>query len=56
MTVKTFGKIDAAIACAGISALTPILTSKGSIDMKVFEKVLRINLYGSMYVAKHSAI
>ena len=38
--VETFGTIHAAIACAGVTALTPILTTRGSIDMKVFEMVL----------------
>ena len=54
--METFGTIHAAVACAGVTALTPILTSRGSLDMNVFEMVLQINLLGSMYIAKHAAI
>ena len=29
------------------------LTSKGSLDMNTFTKVVQINLFGSVYVAKY---
>jgi NAD(P)-dependent dehydrogenase (short-subunit alcohol dehydrogenase family) len=32
------------------------LTSKGSLDMSIFEKVVKINLIGSAYVAKYAAV
>ena len=54
--VEIYGTIHAAIACAGITALTPTLSSRGSVDMRAFEQVLRVNLIGSVLVAKHAAI
>ena len=35
-TVVKFGKIDVAVACAGVVALTPTLTSRGPADMNLF--------------------
>ena len=32
------------------------LTSKGSLDMSIFEKVVKINLIGSALVAKFAAV
>jgi 3-hydroxyacyl-CoA dehydrogenase/3-hydroxy-2-methylbutyryl-CoA dehydrogenase len=36
-TVKAFGTIHAALACAGVATVTPTLTSKGSLDIKLFK-------------------
>lgn len=55
-TVKAFGTVHAALACAGIATVTPTLTSKGGLDTNVFKKTVEINLYGSIFVAKHAAI
>ena len=55
-TVKVFGEIHVALACAGVATITPTLTSKGSLDLDVFRKVVEINLYGSIYVAKYASI
>ena len=55
-TVETFGALHAAIACAGVAWAGMTLTSKGSLDMGLFEKVVQINLYGSAYVAKFAAV
>ena len=32
------------------------LTSKSSLDMERFEQVVKINLFGSAYVAKYAAV
>ena len=55
-TVEAFGTIHAVLACAGIATVSPTLSSKGGLDMNLFKKCMEINVYGSMYVAKHSAI
>ena len=55
-TVEKFGTIHVALPFAGRTALTPTLTSRGSVNMKVFEKVMQINTMGSVYVAKYAAV
>ena len=55
-SVKEFGTVHAVLACAGIATVSPTLSSKGSLDMNLFKKATEINVYGSMYVAKHAAI
>jgi 3-hydroxyacyl-CoA dehydrogenase/3-hydroxy-2-methylbutyryl-CoA dehydrogenase len=54
-TVKTFGTIHAAIACAGVATVCPTVSSRGGLDVAVFKKTIEINVYGSMYVAKYVA-
>lgn len=54
--VAKFGTIHVAIACAGVTALTPMLTSRGPLDTKLFERILAINLLGTMHVVKHAAV
>ena len=54
--VKRFGTIHVAIACAGITALTPTLTSRGPLNTKAFRSVLTVNLMGSMFVSKYAAL
>lgn len=55
-TVKTWGTIHVALASAGVVWPTVLLTSKKTLDMKVFKNVIDINLYGTIYVAKYAAI
>ena len=55
-SVERFGTIHVTIACAGITALTPTLTSRGPVDMKLFKQVMQINLMGSLYVTKYAAV
>ena len=54
--MKEYGTIHAALACAGVATVTPTLTSRGGLDMDVVKKVVDINLYGSIYVAKYASI
>ena len=56
-TVATFGTIHVALPCAGVS--WPMLTyseSRGPLDMKLYRKVIEINLYGSVHVAKYASL
>lgn len=55
-TTNHYGTIHAALACAGVATAAMTLTSKGGLDMDIFKKVLEINLYGSMYVAKYASM
>lgn len=55
-TVAEFGTIHAVLACAGIAPVSLTLSSKGSLDMNLFQKTMEINVYGSMYVAKYASI
>ena len=55
-TVQTFGVLHVALACAGIAPVSLTLSSKGSLDIPLFKKTVDINVYGSIYVAKHAAI
>ena len=54
--VAVFGTVHAALACAGVAWVTPTLTSRGPLNSSVFEKVMAINVLGSMYVAKYAAV
>jgi 3-hydroxyacyl-CoA dehydrogenase/3-hydroxy-2-methylbutyryl-CoA dehydrogenase len=56
-TVKAFGTIHAALACAGVATVVQTLNMKGKmLDTKTFAKTIEINLYGSIYVAKYAAV
>jgi NAD(P)-dependent dehydrogenase (short-subunit alcohol dehydrogenase family) len=55
-TVKEWGTIHAALACAGVATITPTLSSRGGLDTEVFRSVVNINLYGSVYVAKYASM
>lgn len=55
-TVKEYGTIHSALACAGVA--WPMLTysDRRTLNMDTFKKVVDINLYGSVYVAKYVSI
>ena len=55
-TVKKFGRLDAAIACAGVGMIDQTLTPRGAISMDTFGTVISINVFGSLHVAKHAAL
>ena len=55
-TVEKFGALHVALACAGVAWPSMTLTSKGSLDMKSFESLFAINVFGSAYTAKYAAI
>ena len=54
--MEKFGTIHVALTSAGTNAVTPILSSKGSVDMKAFRGVINVNLYGSVHVAKYASM
>ena len=55
-TAEQWGTIHVALACAGVA--WPMLTysPKKELDIETFKKVVDINLYGSIYVAKYGAV
>jgi 3-hydroxyacyl-CoA dehydrogenase / 3-hydroxy-2-methylbutyryl-CoA dehydrogenase len=55
-SVERYGAIHVSIPCAGVAWPGMTLTSKGSLNMDTFSKVVQINLFGSTYVAKYSAV
>ena len=55
-TVTKFGKIDVALASAGVIKRAPILSSQGPLNTKIFETLIAINLMGSVYMAKYAAV
>ena len=54
-TVDEWGTIHVALAAAGVAWAGMTLTSKKTLDMDLFKKLVDINLYGSMYVAKYAS-
>lgn len=55
-TVAVWGTIHVALACAGVSWPMLTLTSKETLDVKKFQQLMAINLYGSIFVAKYCSI
>ena len=55
-TVEKFGALHVALACAGVAWPSMTLTSKSSLDMKSFENLFAINVFGSAYTAKYAAV
>jgi NAD(P)-dependent dehydrogenase (short-subunit alcohol dehydrogenase family) len=53
-TVQAFGGIHFAISCAGVPFASKVLTKEGPISMTLFDKVIRINLHGTMNVIRSS--
>ena len=54
-TVATFGAVHATISCAGVPYASKVLTKDGPINMDLFDKVVRINLHGTMNVIRSAA-
>ena len=55
-TVEMFGAVHVALTCAGVVWPSQTLTTQSSLDTKKLELMYRINVFGSVYVAKHAAI
>merc|ERR1712086_1106318 len=55
-TVAKFGALHVALASAGIMGSEIWLTSKSSINIKKFRKVVDINLMGGVYMAKYASV
>jgi NAD(P)-dependent dehydrogenase (short-subunit alcohol dehydrogenase family) len=54
-TLKAFGAIHIALNCAGVIGAAKVLSPKGNISIDYFNKVLQINLVGTLSVIKHAA-
>jgi len=54
--VERFGRIDVALSCAAIAIVSLTYSSKKSLDVRVFEKTMGINVRGSVLVAKYAAV
>lgn len=54
-TIKTFGAIHVAVNCAGVGISAKVLGKEGPMTMEHFNKVLQINLMGTMNVIRLAA-
>ena len=54
-TTDSFGKIDLAINCAGVGTPAKVIGKEGPMSMDQFNKVLQINLVGTMHVMRLAA-
>ena len=53
-TVKRFGRINVAVNCAGIADAGKVLGKKGPLPLASFNKVIQVNLVGTMNVIRLS--
>ncbi len=53
--VDAFGSIQIALNCAGIATPAKIISKKGLIPIELFNKVLQVNLVGTLSVIKNAA-
>ncbi len=51
-TVDQFGKINVAVNCAGVPDAGKILGRKGPLSLSLFQKVIQINLVGTLNVIR----
>jgi len=51
-TIDAFGKISVAINCAGVANPGKVLSKKGPMPLDVFNKVVQINLVGTLNVIR----
>ncbi|SMD07787.1 NAD(P)-dependent dehydrogenase, short-chain alcohol dehydrogenase family [Desulfocicer vacuolatum DSM 3385] len=54
-TIQAFGNIHFAINCAGIGTPGKVLSRKGPMPLELFNKVLQVNLVGTMNVLRLTA-
>jgi len=54
-TVDKFGRLDGIVNCAGVGSAVTTLSKRGPMPGKMFDMVLKINLYGTMNCAKYAA-
>jgi NAD(P)-dependent dehydrogenase (short-subunit alcohol dehydrogenase family) len=50
--LSTYGKINVAVNCAGIATPGKILSKKGPMPLELFNKVLQVNLVGTLNVIR----
>jgi 3-hydroxyacyl-CoA dehydrogenase/3-hydroxy-2-methylbutyryl-CoA dehydrogenase len=51
-TIDTFGKINVAVNCAGVANPGKVLSKKGPLSLDAFNKVVQINLVGTLNVIR----
>ncbi len=51
-TVDAFGKINVAISCAGVANPAKVLSKKSPLSLDAFNKVLQINLVGTLNITR----
>lgn len=54
-TVKAFGKLNVAVCCAGVATPSKVLGKEGPMPLKSFEKVIKINLVGTINIIRIAA-
>ncbi|MGB9499206.1 MAG: 3-hydroxyacyl-CoA dehydrogenase [Dissulfuribacterales bacterium] len=54
-TIEVFGKIHFTINCAGIGTPAKVLSKKGPMSLDLFNRVLQVNLVGTMNVLRLAA-
>ena len=54
-TVEKYKKISVVVNCAGVISAGTIIFSKGVVSSDVMEKVLKINVIGTLNVSKYAA-
>lgn len=54
-TIQTFGAVHVAVNCAGITVPEKVLGKKGPISIEMFNRVIQINLIGTMNVIRLAA-
>lgn len=54
-TLQEYKKVHAVVNCAGIIAAGTIIYSKGVVSSELMEKVLKINVVGTLNVSKYGA-
>ena len=55
--MKTFGTIHVALTSAGIATVVQTLSKKlEPMNTATFDKVMQVNLMGSVYVAKYASV
>ncbi|MCQ6281676.1 SDR family NAD(P)-dependent oxidoreductase [Bacillus sp. EB600] len=52
--VKTFGSIHVAVNCAGLIYASKVYSKKGLFPMEMFNKVIQVNLIGTMNVVRYA--
>lgn len=53
--MDAFGAIHIAVNCAGIATPAKVISKKGNIPIELFNKVIQVNLVGTLIVIKNAA-
>lgn len=54
--IERFGRIDVAVAAAAIGGPAKLISRKGPIPMDRFDQVVKVNLYGTVHLARSAAL